>query len=237
MPILFTDWDGTVTLQDSNDLLTDTLGMGRPARLALNEAIFHGTTSFRDAFSEMLSSVSDAGHTLEDCIDFLRSNVQLDPGFRTACEWCYDNGVPVVVVSSGMDVVIGALLDTLLKDKQQLRHHIKVYANHVDYNKDGMGSWRIKYRDDTPFGHDKHRSIVAETSLHQKDGDGDGIDNRLYYCGDGVSDISAARSCHVLFAKRGCDLERVCDRDGIACTPFDTFADVLAVMQRETGEE
>jgi hypothetical protein len=65
------------------------------------------------------------------------------------------------------------------------------------------------------FGHDKSRAIRPYAALP--------ADNRpiLVYCGDGVSDISAARETDLLFAKKGRDLIKHCIIEGVHFYPFD----------------
>lgn len=65
------------------------------------------------------------------------------------------------------------------------------------------------------FGHDKSRAIRPYAALP--------ADHRpiLIYCGDGVSDISAARETDLLFAKKGRDLVKHCIIEGVPFFPFD----------------
>ncbi|EIE88592.1 hypothetical protein RO3G_13303 [Rhizopus delemar RA 99-880] len=51
------------------------------------------------------------------------------------------------------------------------------------------------------------------------------------FCGDGVSDISAARHADVLFARKGRDLEIYCERENIPFIPFDTFEEIEQVTR------
>ena len=51
--------------------MTDNLGFGREKRRALNVDILNGTTTFRDAFRDMLKSVSDSGKTFQECQEIL----------------------------------------------------------------------------------------------------------------------------------------------------------------------
>lgn len=221
--IVFTDWDGTVTLEDSNDFLTDNLGFGRDQRLAINQKILDGEP-FRDGFKEMLDSI----HTpFPDCIDYLLKHVRLDPGFSTFYQYCHQHAIPVIVVSSGMTPIIEALLGQLIGPEALAT--IDIISNDVRINpQDNL--WDIVYRHpESGFGHDKSLSIAEW--LREK-GIPHGPDRpRLFYCGDGVSDLSAAKETDLLFAKHGKDLINYCVRENIPYTEFTNFADILAKMK------
>jgi len=70
--VILSDWDGTITNHDSNDYMTDNLGMGKEARRVLSEDILSGRQTFRDAFRKELESVTENGHTFEECKEILR---------------------------------------------------------------------------------------------------------------------------------------------------------------------
>lgn len=82
--IFFTDFDGTITLQDSNDWMTDNLGFGVELRVQGNKDVLHKGRPFRDAFQDMLDSVTKP---FDQCIELLLQNVQLDPAFKEFASW------------------------------------------------------------------------------------------------------------------------------------------------------
>jgi len=210
--IVFTDFDGTITLRDSNDYLTDTIGYGEKRRRELNLEVLHGNWTFRDAFKNMLDSIKEP---LSTCIEILRKNIALDPGFKTFYEWCLKEDIPVIVLSSGMEPIIRALLEDLVGPTAD---KIKIISNQVDIHDDQ--SWDIIYHDASDFGHDKSLAIRPYNSAPQ------GERPTLFYCGDGVSDLSAARETDLLFAKAGHDLITYCEREGIPFTVFHSFDDI-----------
>lgn len=57
-------------------------------------------------------------------------------------------------------------------------------------------------------------------------------DTIFVFCGDGVSDISAARHADVLFVRKDRDLEFYCKREDIPYIPFETFAEIERVVTK-----
>lgn len=221
--IVFTDWDGTVTLQDSNDAMTDNLGYGYERRRFLNKEILEGRWTFRDAFADMLESIKTP---FPECIDYLKKNVQLDPGFKTFYHWATARNIPIVVVSSGMTPIIRALLETLVGE--EAANTIPIVSNDINFKDDG--SWAIQFRDESDFGHDKSRAIRPYAQINAKLAEADKVP--LFYCGDGVSDLSAAKETDLLFAKEGRDLITYCERENIAYVEFKDFQDIQAGVEK-----
>lgn len=228
MSIVFSDWDGTITLQDSNDYLTENLGFGVKKRLEINDDILYGKKSFKDGFQEMLDSIDTP---FPECIDILLANIQLDTGFRQFYEWCTEKGITVVVVSSGMTPIIHALLTKLVG--AHAAANIEIISNDVKID-EKTGKWDIVYRHpETSFGHDKSISIKSWLKDHKIDT----ANTNLYYCGDGVSDLLAAKETDLLFAKHGKDLIKYCISEKIPYTEFRSFDDILRkIKQIEAGE-
>lgn len=194
--IFFTDFDGTITLQDSNDFMTDNIGYGQEKRKQGNQSVLQGKETFRDSFRGMMDSVT---RPYPECIQYLVDNIKLDPHFTSFLNYAKDNNIPVVVLSSGMVPVIRALLKALVGD--ELNQYMDVVANDVGARPgksiDQEGGWEIVFHDDSGFGHDKSLTIrpYAEVPADKRP--------TMFYAGDGVSDLSAAKETDLLFAKKG----------------------------------
>jgi 2,3-diketo-5-methylthio-1-phosphopentane phosphatase len=145
--IFFTDFDGTITQQDSNDYITDHLGFGAALRKAGNADVLYGRRHFRDAFQEMMDSIHVP---FQQCIDTLRQNITLDPYFKEFVAWARSENVPIVVLSGGMRPIIEALLRHLLGEEAE---ELRIVSNDVAV-RDGKGSineedgWKIVFHDD-----------------------------------------------------------------------------------------
>jgi len=228
--VVLTDWDGTITTYDSNDYMTDFLGYGKEKRRAGNLEILSGRVTFRDAFREMLESVNQNGHTFDECKKALKDNIKLDPGFKDFFRYCKSQDIPVIIVSSGMEPNIRAVLSNLLGDDA---NDIPIIANSVDVHEDG--SWSIKFRHPTSgYGHDKSQAILPYRKLANPP--------LLFFFGDGVSDLSAAKHADVLFVKEKSDgendLATFCTRENISHVLFSDFSKALpAVRSIVEGEK
>ncbi|CAG8236008.1 unnamed protein product [Penicillium salamii] len=76
--IFFTDFDGTITLDDCNDHLVDNFGFGVEKRRILELEVLKGNMTFRDVFQAMLDSVH---LPFDECLRIIQENVRLDPHF------------------------------------------------------------------------------------------------------------------------------------------------------------
>ncbi|GIC94469.1 putative phosphoserine phosphatase [Aspergillus udagawae] len=221
--IFFTDFDGTITLQDCNDYLVDNFGFGAEKRRMLELEVLNGTLAFRDAFQAMLDSVR---MPFNECLRIVQENIQLDPGFIDFYLWAKEKRIPIVILSSGMTPVIEALLVNLFGSKPS---NIFVIANNVAPHNgkhvDMVGGWQIKYRDDSIFGHDKSLEIKHCVALSDEERP------MVAFAGDGVSDLSAASETNLLFAKEGLDLVKYCEQKAIPFVPFDNWGSILDAMQ------
>jgi len=205
---------------DSNDFLTDHLGFGVQKRRAMNLEVLSGRMTFRDAFKEMLDSIHVP---LEECKEVLKKNIKIDPGFKTFYEWCRAHDIPFIIVSSGMEPLIRAVLSNLLDEEAQ---DIEIISNSVEVEENG--EFHIQYRHpESGFGHDKSKAILPYRDLPEKP--------TLLFFGDGVSDMSAAVHADTLFVKNDKpegqnDLAAYCLREGIGHILFKDFTEALPIV-------
>jgi HAD superfamily phosphoserine phosphatase-like hydrolase len=145
--IFFTDFDGTITQQDSNDFLIEKYGVGFSRRREMFDDILNGRRTFRDAFKDMLDGIS---LPLNDCIQALLENISLDAGFKDFCAWARENNIPVVVLSGGMEPLIRALLRHLLGEEEAAK--LPVVSSGVKARPgrqlEEESGWEISFRDD-----------------------------------------------------------------------------------------
>lgn len=224
--IFFSDFDGTITTRDSNDFLTDNVGYGQVLRKQGNQDVLNDKLSFRSSFQGMMDSVK---LSYDQCIKLLVENIKLDPGFKEFYAWARQNNMPVVVLSSGMVPIIRALLVHFLGPEG---HDIQIVANNVAPREgksiNEEGGWQIVFHDESHFGHDKSLEIRQYAKLP--------VNERpvMFYAGDGVSDLSAAKETDLLFAKKGHDLVTYCVKQDVPFTIFEDWSTILTTVKKIT---
>ncbi|OCB91904.1 hypothetical protein A7U60_g800 [Sanghuangporus baumii] len=148
---------------------------------------------------------------IDDVID-----IYLDPGFNDFYKFCKGNDIPVVIVSSGMEPNIRAVLSKFIGEEEAAT--IDIVSNHVKSLPNGK--WEIQYRHPT-------RYVCTFSPVPGLKAD--------------VLDMSAARHADVLFVKlkqdNENDLHEYCKREGIPHVLFSDFLHALNVVKAiVTGE-
>lgn len=187
----------------------------------MNKECLEGRMTFAETFTDMMESVTKP---YNECIQYLVDNIQLDPHFKEFFLWAREHNVPIVVLSSGMEPIIKALLKSLLGPEAE---DMQVLGNYVvprpGKSIDEEGGWQIAYRHpESGFAHDKSVCLRQYSSLPE------GQRPTMFYAGDGVSDLSAARETDLLFAKKGRDLVTYCARENVPFTVFDDWSSILS---------
>ncbi|KAF9287359.1 hypothetical protein BGZ74_001089 [Mortierella antarctica] len=220
---VFSDFDGTISMEDTGCIIIDT-GFGTENRKAMDLQILHHELTFLEAMDAWWGSVK-LTHT--EGMDLLRS-VPIDPGFVSFYNYAIKHNVPFSVVSCGLDFIIQEYLGWFLGDKAAAE--VTILANYGKVTEDKK--WLVKYRDDSPHSHDKSVCIKeSKQAFLNKSDKIHGQEHIIVFCGDGISDLSAAREADILFARRGRNLETYCRTHKIPFTAFDTFDQVTATIQ------
>jgi 2-hydroxy-3-keto-5-methylthiopentenyl-1-phosphate phosphatase len=151
-----------------------------------------------------------------DLIRFVDAQVELDESFRDFAAFCRGRGIPLEIVSEGLDFYVHYLL-------QKWGLAVPVRTNRAIFEERGV---RIEYpwadATCTLCGTCKLlRLFELRTQGH-----------RVVYVGDGHSDLCPAIEADLVFAKA--ELARLCDEEGIAYTPFDRFSDVHRTLVAQT---
>jgi len=213
---IVSDFDGTITIEDSNDLLFQVCGNTESAQI---EADFiSGQLANRPA---MVRHFDVLRISLEEYHAFLDTHIHLDPGFDTFLQRIRAEELPFFIVSAGFRQGIVRVLGT------ERLEGVEVFAN------DLLGSPHLtpafaRETDCTkPIGPCGNCKKVCLATIRQKTG------RKLLYIGDGLTDRCAMEEADLLFAKDS--LADYCKAKGLSYLPFQTFADVEDYLWQNGG--
>ncbi|KAJ3220192.1 hypothetical protein HDU67_005518 [Dinochytrium kinnereticum] len=218
--IVFSDFDGTITTKDTGTVLIDHC-ITYEKRRELDMSVLSGEKRYRDAVHEMWDGVylswSETTELLKD--------IQLDPDFDEFHDYLLKHGFPLNVVSAGLVPLCELFLKTYTREGGVL----EVFANDVVFGE----RWKIVYRDESQYGHDKGAPIRALKEQFASNCKERPI---LIFLGDGISDISAAKEADFVFAKKGKDLEKWCCDEGVPHITWERLGVVLEWIKKRVDE-
>ncbi len=202
------DFDGTISVGDTTDLILESFA--DPSWRTIEADWVAGRIGSRECLARQIDLVRAA----PEALDAFARDATIDPHFAGFVALCGAYGLPVSVVSDGLDRIATAML-------ARAGLNLPVVANHLEWL--GGRRWRLGFphaRADcrAAAGHCKCATIAAEPE-------------RLHvYVGDGRSDFCAAAGADLVIAKDA--LAEHCRRSGIAFEPFGNFADASLVLAR-----
>jgi 2-hydroxy-3-keto-5-methylthiopentenyl-1-phosphate phosphatase len=207
--LFIVDFDGTVAPHDTVDALLERFA--DPSWRTIEEEWVCGRLNSRECMKAQLALVTAEREVLED---FFQA-VLVDPTFAAFVRYAH-TFAEVAVVSDGLDHPIRGALQKFNVPA------IPVFANRLEFHARGL---------DIAFPHTDSACVpqsgVCKCAVaHSLNA---GRELPVILIGDGRSDLCIARSADHVFAKGS--LLRYCQTEGIAHTPFETFADVQAVIQ------
>lgn len=212
---IFSDFDGTIFLQDTGHILFDHHGCGKAKRELLDGQISTHERTFRSASEEMWGSLHV---TMDNGFKTLKRELVIDPGFKEFFNYTLKHEIPFNVISAGLKPLLRYVLNEFLGD--QLSSKIGIVSNEAEISEDGM-KWKPIWRHNSDLGHDKALSI-KEYKANIK-----GEHPLIMFIGDGVSDLAAAGQADILFARKGLKLEEYCVENKIPYIPYESFNDIL----------
>jgi len=208
-PVVFTDFDGTITQRDVTDEILAQLA--HPSWREVELEWTRGLIGSRECLERQIALVDTSVEDLDALIDA----VPIDPGFASFYLFTHQRGVPLYVLSEGFDYVIARVLKR---------------AGMLDSVRNGMqvfsSALRLEGRRLIPsFPHSsprcEHGCGTCKAALLRRLGE---RKHPIIFVGDGLSDRFAVDEADVVFAKR--QLLAYCQEHGKVCRPFSTFADV-----------
>ncbi len=206
--MVFCDFDGTITVDET---LRDTFLFYLPDLTPMVlEDLDRGFVTLREALLQLVAELpSDLA---PEIIERMQS-APLRAGFENFCHYLHEQGIPLVVISSGFEFY----LETKLAPWRPFIHAI--HGLKVDLSGEKM-ALQLEYEHPTEA---LPKAAVMEHYAAKK----------RIAIGDARSDFEMAETADRVFARDKL-LKHMRDR-GLAVTPFDTFDDIIADLKQENS--
>jgi 2-hydroxy-3-keto-5-methylthiopentenyl-1-phosphate phosphatase len=213
------DFDGTLVVPNvAIDLVAEFVPDGARVAGEIDILLHEGKIGLREAWQRQVTLLPR--ERLPEMIQFVREKVPLRKGAREFLELTRQHGVPVVVLSGGLDFYIQEVLD-------REGVHLPMLSDRLIVPPTGP------LQVDHPYGHPTCRicGICKAGAVRVPT-----VGVRNVLIADGSTDKYAAEVADVVFARRR--LLSYCERVGIPCYPFEDFEPVTAQFRRwlEEGE-
>ncbi len=201
--IIQCDFDGTITGNNLSVLLREEFAQGDWQ--TIDSDYLHGRLTVEQSNKLQYALVKEPKEKLQE---FVRQHIELRPGFPEFVSYCQDTGIPLVIVSSGLDFYIETVLDEIgMRD-------LELHCGRTSFSRDGIS---VSYY--APGGNIINEGFKKEylTWLRKRD-------EHIVYMGDGLSDLEAARDANHVFATG--DLVRLLSANSVVCSAFSDFYDL-----------
>ncbi|MDX6444728.1 MAG: 2-hydroxy-3-keto-5-methylthiopentenyl-phosphate phosphatase [Blastocatellia bacterium] len=215
-PILFLDFDGTISSRDAVDVILETYA--DPKWLIIEDEWRAGRIGSRECLRAQMSLV----RATRKQIDALLDEIGIDEGLVTLLEMCAMQDIPAHIVSDGFDYCIRRILSRATKRVAALLRGGRVCAAHLE----SRGHlWRTEF----PFFHQTcgHGCATCKPAVMRLLNP---TNAPAIFVGDGFSDRYAVESADLVFAKNG--LASYCGEQSIEHTAYQNLGDVAAQIDR-----
>ena len=215
-PILFLDFDGTISRRDAVDAILERYA--DPKWLTFEAEWCAGRIGSRDCLSAQMSLVRASRKQ----IDALLDEIGIDEDLLALLEMCAIQDISAHIVSDGFDYCIRRILSGASQRVAALLRGARVCAGHLE----SRGHlWRTEF----PFfhqtcGHGCATCKPAVMRLLNK------TNAPAIFVGDGFSDRYAVESADLVFAKDG--LAAYCTDQSIEHVQYQSLGEVAAHLDR-----
>jgi 2-hydroxy-3-keto-5-methylthiopentenyl-1-phosphate phosphatase len=213
-PIIFCDFDGTITLADVTDEILRRLAA--PGWVEIERMWADGIIGSKECLERQLALVVTTPAALNALID----SIPVDPYFAGFLRFVDANAVPFFVVSDGLDYVIRRVLRRC-RISEKLRNGTHFFSSAVRVRSSGISISFPHALDSCTHGCATCKPLVIRKLREQH--------WPVLYIGDGLSDRHAVTEADFVFARRPL-LEYCRDKDIPSCL-FEDFSEVESSLE------
>jgi 2,3-diketo-5-methylthio-1-phosphopentane phosphatase len=217
---VFVDFDGTISLEDTTDVILERFADPKWRRIEADW--LDGKIGSHDCMAQQIALVRASPAALDEVV----RAVPIDPHFGEFVSLCHKYGIPVTVVSDGLDRAIAKMLS-------QAGINVPLIANHLKWI--GGDRWQLQF----PAAQDACRTAAGNCKCAALTREPHTL---RVLVGDGRSDFCAAEAADLVVAKGA--LAEHCQAAGLPYMVFGNFAgattlvaDWIAALDRRDRRE
>lgn len=201
--IIFCDFDGTITLQDTIDSLLQKYA--DKSWEEIEQEWVAGQIGSRECLEKQIQCMPIFSEMqFQEFVD----SIEIDESFINFYKKVLDDGIPFFIVSDGFDLIIKAVFK-----KYKLVEPV-IYSNKlVNANDTLIASFPMSNKDLCLV-----KAGMCKCSIIEKE------KSNIIYIGDGRSDLCASRLAHKLYAKG--KLQKMCDEANRPYFAFSRFEEI-----------
>ena len=208
-PAILTDFDDTAAAQNVAELLLNRFG--DPSWMEVRQRFRDGELNLKEYQEITFRNVRADRPAMQH---YVREYATLRPYFGELYQFCRAHGIPIAVVSQGLDFYISALLE------RDGFADVPIYAVDTEFQN---GQIYYHYYHAYPGRESQGNSKALIVERFQQQG------HYVIFAGDGTSDQEASVQADMVFAHR--TLARFCESEGIDYQPFNDFKNVLLTLR------
>ncbi|MEP7037195.1 MAG: MtnX-like HAD-IB family phosphatase [Acidobacteriota bacterium] len=215
-PILFLDFDGTISKCDAIDLILERFADEKWR--VIEEKWKDGLIGSRQCLREQVALINASECEINDLLD----EIKLDEGFTELLETCRQNRMEIFIVSDGFDYCIKRILSGWRSARK-----LPIFSSHLEF---ADGKWKTKFPYFTRFC--KHGCATCKPRVMKNLNPHNAP---TVFVGDGLSDRYAARAADLVFAKKG--LAKYCAAENIEFALYRNLGDVAVKLAELLNEK
>ncbi len=205
-PVLICDFDGTVTKNDN--IVAIMKKFAPPEWEVLKDGVLSQGISVKEGVGKMFALLPSSQK--KEITQFILQDAEIREGFADFVKYADQAGIPLYIVSGGMDFFVKPILNGLVPDN-------RIYCNEADFSEAMI---HIRW----PHACDDHctnecgccKPSIVRKVAKEKD---------LIVIGDSITDLEAAKQADLVIARDF--LLKKSEELGLPYKSFQTFYDVI----------
>ncbi|TLS38305.1 2-hydroxy-3-keto-5-methylthiopentenyl-1-phosphate phosphatase [Pseudalkalibacillus caeni] len=216
-PIIFCDFDGTVTNNDN--IIAIMKNFNPPGWEQLKDQVLAQEISIKEGVGKMFSLLPS--EKKQEVTEFVLDQAEIRPGFEEFVAYTAANNIKLLIVSGGIDFFVHPLLEPYNIPEEN------IFCNGSDFNGESIEiTWPHSCD-----GNCENECGCCKPSILRN------YDSKAYHkivIGDSITDLQAAKQADEVFA-RDFLLEK-CKALLLNYQPFETFYDVIELLKEREEE-